>query len=332
MIKRALAFILIVAVTLVIWFIVSPVPGALLIRWIFETDAAKVKKAMAKHAAAGIDVETGIAYSADDDDALLDVYRREDADSQQPTVVWIHGGAWLSGHRDDAAPYFTLLADAGYTVVSVGYSRAPGARYPTPVRQVNQALSFLTEHAGRFGIDPDRVVLAGDSAGAQIASQVATVISDRGFADDVGIAPGLRPDALRGIVLYCGIYDIPHFLDVGNLPSLPLRWGIRETIRAYTGTRNPESKAAGEMSTITHVTADFPPAFISGGNDDPLTDSQSRPLVEALRAKGVEVDTLFFAADHQPPLPHEYQFNLDQEAGQTALKRTLDYLERTLSR
>lgn len=332
MVKRVLLVLLALVVLLAGWFVVSPVPGALLIRWLFEADGAKTRKALEKHTAPGIAVERGIVYSStEDDDARLDVYRREDAEGPQPTLVWVHGGAWLSGHRDDAAPYFTRIADAGFTVASIGYSRAPGARYPTPVRQVNEALAFLSEQADRFGIDPERFALAGDSAGAQIASQVAAMISDPGFAAEVGVEPGLGPEALRAIVLYCGIYDIPRFLDVGDLPSLPLRWGIRETIRAYTGTRDPGSVAAGQMSSIDHLTERYPAAFISGGNGDALTDTQSRPLAEALRERGVAVETLFFPADRSPVLPHEYQFNLDDEAGAEALRRMLGFLERQLA-
>lgn len=304
--------------------------GALVIRALFEADGARVKKALEKHAAAGVGVDS-IAYLPGDRDALFDVYRRIEGAGTQPTVVWIHGGAWLSGHRDDAGPYFSLLADAGYTVISVGYSRAPGARYPTPVRQVNAALAYATERADDLGVDPERIVLAGDSAGAQIASQVAALVTNPEFAAELEIAPGLAPTALRGILLYCGIYDIPRFLDVGDLPSLPLRWGIRETIRAYTGTSDPQSPQARQMSTIKHLTGAFPAAFISGGNDDALTDTQSRPLAEALKSKGVEVDTLFFPADHRPALPHEYQFNLDSESGQAALKRTLSFLDAKFS-
>lgn len=330
MINRILAILAFGLVGLAAWFARSPVPGAILIRRLFQADAKRVKQAMEKHAAAGIAVERGISYSRDGD-ALLDVYSREDADAAWPTVVWVHGGAWLSGHRDDAASYFTRLADAGYTVVSVGYSRAPGARYPTPVRQVNEALAHVVAHASELKVDPERIALAGDSAGAQIASQVASMVNDPEFAAAVGIAPGLAPQALRAIVLYCGIYDIARFLDVGDLPSLPLRWGIRETIRAYTGRRDAKSQAAEQMSTIDHVTSRFPPAFISGGNDDRLTDTQSRPLAASLRAKGVNLETLFFAADAKPALPHEYQFNLDTEAGQVSLRRTLDFLHTYLS-
>ncbi len=78
-----------------------------------------------------------------------------------------------------------------------------------------------------------------------------------------------------------------------------------------------------------HVTAAFPPAFISVGNADPLAP-HSEELARALVAKGVSVETLFFHPDHQPPLGHEYQFDLDGEAGQRALERAVDFLQRHL--
>lgn len=305
--------------------------GARLIRLNFELDGRKTKRSLELHRASGIRVDGGHRYSDAAVDCLLDIYRRIDATEAQPTVVWIHGGAWLSGHRDDAASYFTLLADAGFTVVSVGYSRSPGAKYPTPVRQIAAALGYLIEHSSELGIDPERFALAGDSAGAQLASQLAGMVSNPEFAAEVGVPISLSRPALRAVVLHCGIYDIRRFLEVDELPSRILRWGVRQTIRAYTGSLDAESPAARQMSTLNHLTPDFPPAFISGGNGDRLTDTQSRPLAEALASWGVPVETLFFPADQTPALPHEYQFDLDTEAGQEALRRSLDFLSRHLA-
>ena len=73
------------------------------------------------------------------------------------------------------------------------------------------------------------------------------------------------------------------------------------------------------------LTPGFPPAFISVGNADSLA-SQSYALADALRREGVRVDALFFARDHRPELPHEYQFYLDTEAARLALARSRQFL------
>jgi acetyl esterase/lipase len=80
------------------------------------------------------------------------------------------------------------------------------------------------------------------------------------------------------------------------------------------------------MSVTAHVTDAFPPSFISSGNGDPLAP-QALALAQKLGGLGVNVETLFFPADRVPPLPHEYQFNLDKPAGREALKRMLGFLD-----
>jgi acetyl esterase/lipase len=96
---------------------------------------------------------------------------------------------------------------------------------------------------------------------------------------------------------------------------------------AYLGEKEFEDDPRLDAFTVSrHVKAAFPPAFISVGNADPLAP-QSYALAEALKARGATVDTLFFPADHAPPLNHEYQFNLDTDAGQLALERLVAFLD-----
>ena len=77
---------------------------------------------------------------------------------------------------------------------------------------------------------------------------------------------------------------------------------------------------------VRHVTPAFPPAFISAGNADPL-EPHSHAMAAALQKQGVRVDALFFPKDHALPLPHEYQFNLDSEAGRKAMERSVAFLQ-----
>ncbi|WP_241228239.1 alpha/beta hydrolase [Corynebacterium hylobatis] len=81
-----------------------------------------------------------------------------------PTIVWTHGGTWLSGARSDYAGYFRRLATTGFTFVALSYSLAPGRRYPRALHQLNDAHTYLLAHAADFNVDTDRTVLAGESA------------------------------------------------------------------------------------------------------------------------------------------------------------------------
>jgi len=182
--------------------------------------------------------------------------------------------------------------------------------------QLNDALAFLVAHADEYRIDPDRIVIAGDSAGSQYTSQLATTITSPVYAEKVGLTPALSPDQLRAVILTCGIYDVSGIPDAPGLGG----WGFRVSLWAYLGTKNWSNTPGGElMSTLDDVTADFPTTWITGGNGDPLTATQSIPLAEKLSSLGVDVTTVFYPDDHVPSLPHEYQFHLDDADAQAAL-------------
>ncbi len=311
--------------------VVSPWLGAQIIRRVFAIDTRRLGRALEAHRPAGITVIEDQRYRPDDPDATFDVYVpvSTPVDVGLPTVVWIHGGAWLSGDKSNNVGYFALLASHGFTVVAVNYSLAPGATYPTAVLQVNDALAHLARDAQRFHVDPQRFVLAGDSAGAQIASQIACLATNPSYAESLGVPPALEAGQLRGVILYCGFYDMRTFIDQGDKASVGfLRWGVSTMVWAYSGHRAKDSPAIREMSTINHVTNLFPPTFLSGGNGDPLTIAQSHPMAERLRERGVPVVSLFYPPDHQPRLPHEYQFNLDCADGAKALTEMLAFLGR----
>lgn len=156
--------------------VLSPWPGTLLIRALFGRGAARASAALGPHVPTGVSSRLDIPYDPADRDALLDIHWPP-GEAAHPAVVWMHGGAFVSGSRRDVANYLRVLAGQGFTAVGVGYSIAPGATYPTPLRQLDAALGFLQREAARLRLDPTRIVLAGDSAGAQLAAQMANLVT-----------------------------------------------------------------------------------------------------------------------------------------------------------
>jgi acetyl esterase/lipase len=98
---------------------------------------------------------------------------------------------------------------------------------------------------------------------------------------------------------------------------------------AYSGNRRFADDAAfvSAMSVVDHVTDRFPATFLTVGNADPLL-SHSLDLEARLRALGVDVETRFFDADHEPPLGHEYQFAIDLADAQDTLARIVEFARR----
>jgi acetyl esterase/lipase len=190
------------------------------------------------------------------------------------------------------------------------------------VRQLNDALGFLNRKASQFHIDSSRFVLAGDSGGAHIAAQLANALTSPAYARDIGVKPAIRDGQLLATLLYCGGYDLTKIDLNGQYGGF-----LRTVLWAYTGTKNFESDPAfATASVVNYLTPRYPPSFVSVGNADPL-ETQSRELADALKRQRVKTETLFFAKDYTPALPHEYQFDLDTSAGRTALDRSVDFLK-----
>ncbi|MGC5166097.1 alpha/beta hydrolase [Luteimicrobium sp. DT211] len=303
--------------------VVSPRPTCRLVRHLFArstVDRAARQLAEAPPVDAVLDERYG-----DGPLARLDVYVPEGAaraGRALPVVVWTHGGAFVGGTKDELAGYLRTLAARGFAVVAVGYDRAPEARYPGPVRQVVAALAHVVREAGRLHVDPARVVLAGDSAGAQITAQVAAALTTPAYARLLDVEQPVAADALRGAVLCCGIYDLTKVPDDG-----PFRHVLGAIGWAYSGRRqfrdDPEFLASVDVGA--HVTPAFPPAFVTAGGADPL-EPQSRAFAELLAAQGVAVEPLFPGDGGGPPLGHEYQLELDTDDGAAAFERMVAFV------
>jgi alpha/beta hydrolase fold len=144
--------------------LVSARPAALLVRRLFAAGGAQSKQRLDKHAPPEVVAIVDERYG-DEDDMLLDIVRPASVSRPLPLVLWVHGGGWVGGAKDELTGYFKLIAHNGYIVAGPRYSLAPAHHYPTPPRQMMQALSYLQANAERFQIDPDRIAVAGDSAG-----------------------------------------------------------------------------------------------------------------------------------------------------------------------
>ncbi len=234
-----------------------------------------------------------------------------------PTIVWAHGGGWSGGDKSLVAPYLQILADRGFTVVGVNYSLSPDARYPTQVRELNAALGFVNVHADDLHVDSSRFVLAGDSGGAQIIAQVASLTTNDAFASQIGIAPVVKPEQISGVVMASAVVDLS---DADRFTG-----SARENVVNYVGSTTDDARL--RLASVTpHVTSDFPPTWVTSGNAD-LLSPQVRSFARTLRDAGVDVDEVFFAKNHKPLLVHEYQFLLSLDAAQEALESLIDFVK-----
>lgn len=317
---------------LALWARRSPLPSALLIRYFFDRGGRDRQKVL-KHFVpeSGYSAYNAVSYDASEPKATMDIAVPQILDDSQttsehlpdrfPLVVWVHGGAWLAGVKEDNSDYLRLLATEGFVTASVDYPLAPEAQYPRSINSVLAAVRFLLENSATYHIDPTRVFFAGDSAGAQLAMQAALVVRSQAYADKSGLKSPMRADHLKGQVLYCGAYD---FTGEGVSPTLEKFF--RTVMWAYSGVKDFESEDAFVFgNVISHVDSSLPPTLVNAGNKDFLVE-QSKSLVSALEQAGVPVEAIFYENDHNPGLEHEFQFDLRLEEAQEVYDRAVEFL------
>jgi len=236
-----------------------------------------------------------------------------------PVIIWVHGGAYVGGDKSDVRLYATALASEGYAVISMNYERAPEARYPTPIAQLGEVCAWVRANADVYMLDPDCIILAGDSAGAHTVATFALIQTNVAYADDIGILPSLAEDSLRGLILCCGPYDVQ---SMGEIKSV-FGFFLARAGWAYFGTR-AWVDVYDIVSVAANVTADFPPTFITDGNTNSF-EPQGRDLAAALDALGVPVTDFFIAPDDEIT-QHEYQFQMNTPAGARCYAMILEFL------
>lgn len=214
-----------------------------------------------------------IPYGPDERWNTLDVYRPRGKAGKLPVIVNIHGGGYVYGSTKQYQFYCMGLAQRGFAVVSFNYHLAPKYKFPTPVRDTNLVMEWICRKAEIYGFDTDNVVIVGDSAGAQLASQYAVICTDPEYAKIMEITP---PEfTLRAVGLNCGMYDLKK--RAGEIP------GNKLMIDYFT--KDP-SVYGKKLDVLSHVTEKFPPAYLLSAKGDFLVE-QCRPMAELLRSKGV---------------------------------------------
>lgn len=315
-----LALLLASILALLLVNVYTPRPAAYLIRFAAE-HAAKPQPALETQAIIERTVRIAdLSYSGEgNSSSTMDIYTPRNPQGKLPIIVWIHGGGFILGDKSDAAEYARHLADQGFLVANINYALAPGTRYPGPVMQANEAIRYLLAHAPEYGGDTSQFFLGGNSAGAQIASQTAALMTNPQLAAAMQVIPAIPAESLKGAVLFCGIYNMDT-VQQGRFP------GMSTYLWSYTGVKDYLTfPNIDQLSTVRQITAAYPPVFISAGDADTLT-FQSKELAQALEQQKVPIVPLFF--DNNPAgLGHDYQYRLTEPAAVDALQQVIRFLK-----
>lgn len=232
-------------------------------------------------------IEKDIAYESSIlEGNKLDVYYPKNLNKKAPILMWIHGGGYIANSKETVKNYMMTLANKGFVVFNIDYALAPKYKYPSQIVQCNEALKYVFENAENFNGDRENIFIGGDSAGAQMASQLAAIISNEELSKKMNLKLSITNKFLRGVILFCGLYN----MDSLRATKFP---GIKTYMEALTGESNFENyERIDELATIKYITPNYPSTFITVGDIDPFVD-QGKELASSLRALGVKVVSRF---------------------------------------
>jgi acetyl esterase len=253
-------------------------------------------------------------------DIPVRIYWPPDADTPLPVVVFYHGGGFALGDLDTHDPVaraHTVGAEA--IVVSVGYRLAPEHPFPAGVNDCWAALQWVGEHAAELGGDPNRIAVAGDSAGGNLAAVTAHLARDNG-------GPALTFQLLWYPVVTADL-SLPSFAENACAPILDrdvidafLMWYLPD-LDITDPTTLPITLAPANAADL----AGLPPAYIGTAEHDPLRDDGAR-YAALLNAAGVPAEL-----SNEPILVHGYvSFALVVPAAAEATNRGMTALKKAL--
>jgi acetyl esterase/lipase len=213
-------------------------------------------------------------HYCDDKNLFLNICRSKNQSEKKPLFVYLHGGGFVSGSPDYRKALISNIAADGYVVAGIFYGLSPKYIFPSPVENIYKALAFLKANAEKYNFDPEKIYVAGESAGATLAVTLGIISSNEKIKGFFKLPDESKNLTFDGIGAICGIYDTHSALNSGY----PY---IKEYLCAYAdrdvdGLLNDEDLQY--MSPIRFINSDFPKTFVITGERDAFKEGGFRFL------------------------------------------------------
>jgi acetyl esterase/lipase len=220
-------------------------------------------QAWASHLSNQYRVLPNVTYlTASNRDNKVDLYLPRGTDGPAPVLVYIHGGGWVGGSKESSVLRLVPWMEMGWAVVNVQYRLGEVSLAPAAVEDCLCALRWIIRNAGNYNIDPERIVVTGNSAGGHLALTTGMVPASAGLD---GQCPGSETLSVAAIINWYGITDVGDLLDGPNTKSYAVEW---------MGSMPNRFEIADRVSPLTYVRAGLPPILTIHGDADPTVPYQ----------------------------------------------------------
>ena len=265
--------------------------------FLFRRGAAKgdKKRNDATQFPAGVVCLENIRYGSEGKDHLLNVYYPEGTTEKLPTIVSIHGGGYVYGDKEVYHFYCADLAHRGFTVVNFNYRLAPKHKFPSPLEDTNRVMRWLVTCARKYHMDPENVIIVGDSAGAQLTSQYAAMLHNLEYMSHFRFShPGIF---LRAIGLNCGMYDM-------SSQASAKRTGLH---RDYLGKQLSANDP--RVFALEAIGGNYPPTHITTACHDFLREC-AQPMYDFLTEKCIPCRLDCYGSEEDESIGHVFHINI----------------------
>ncbi|MEX1139838.1 MAG: alpha/beta hydrolase [Bacteroidota bacterium] len=228
-------------------------------------------------------VAPNITYSvANNYECKLDVYARRATPA--PTLIYIHGGGWVAGTKDNAVLGILPFLEMGFSVVNVGYRLGKVSPAPAAVEDCRLALRWVYKNAKEFGFDTTRIVVTGGSAGGHLALMTGMLHPGAGFDTPKDWDTQQLNLKVAAVVNFFGITDVADLLSGPNRQEYAVSW---------IGNQENGASVAKRVSPLTYVRKGLSPILTIHGNNDQLVPySHAVRLHDALTKAGIRNELL----------------------------------------
>ena len=222
---------------------------------------------------------------------LLDLYLPEaPSEKPRPLVVYIHGGGWENGNKDNAGFLFALMKDKPFVGASINYRLTDQGPWPAQIHDCKAAIRWLRGHAKEYNIDPEKVAVFGISAGGHLVSMLGVTGGEKDLEGTLGKYAD-QSTRVTCVLDFCGPSN---FLTFSNKGSIITPDDPKSAIAKLVGGPLKDHQDAGKnASPVNHITSDDPPFLIIHGDKDTLVPlAQAQEFHDALETAKIPATML----------------------------------------
>ncbi len=236
-----------------------------------------------------IEYNKNVRYGKEKNNYMYTYCRKELKSSKKPLLIYIHGGGWVSGLLQMRNPYLVKWAQQGFFASSLNYSFSPQKIFPEPVKELFTAIDYILDRADEYNIDPENVVIGGESAGGYFISYIIDCVNNPEKLEKLGIefrhADKIK---IKVMVSHSGAFVIDNLTNPEKKQSkYP---DMKMMVTAFTGKTIKELreflKTKESKLLSPEFDSKFPPSFLVWCTRDPLR-YETFDLAEKFKELGV---------------------------------------------